>query len=389
MSISFPWKPEYGQELIAFYRQAVRTRSYSDEEGDMARLVEAKMKQLGFDQAYIDPAGNVVGRVGNGRRVIHFDSHMDTVQVNDPEAWKAEPFGAELVDGLVYGRGSVDMKGGLAASVYAAALAKQAGLLEGKTVYVTGSVCEEYCDGVCLEHFYRDSGVKPDVCVICEPSDNTITLGHTGKVQARIKTHGVSAHGSAPEKGINAVYEMAEIITRVDALNKKLQAAPGAGTIVLSHISCVTASLNAVPSQCEIYLDRRLRPGESVAQVKGELDALIAGKRASWEPGTLRHTSWTGTELVYEPAHEPWKIAEDAPLTQACNAAYEAVFGEKPSRYDFWDFGTNAVVPVSMGVATIGFGPGEYKLAHMTDERCDPKKVEDACRFYTQLIGLL
>lgn len=389
MSISFSWKPEYGQELIAFYRQTVRTRSYSDEEGDVARLVEAKMKQLGFDQACIDPAGNVVGRVGNGLRVIHFDSHMDTVQVNDPEAWKADPFGAELVDGLVYGRGSVDMKGGLAASVYAAALAKQAGLLEGKTVYVTGSVCEEYCDGVCLEHFYRDSGVKPDVCVICEPSDNTITLGHTGKVQARIKTHGVSAHGSAPEKGINAVYEMAEIITRVDALNKRLQAVPGAGTIVLSHISCVTASLNAVPSQCEIYLDRRLRPGESVAQVKGELDALIAGKRASWEPGTLRHTSWTGTELVYDPAHEPWKAAEDAPLTQACNAAYEAVFGEKPSRYDFWDFSTNAVVPVSMGVATIGFGPGEYKLAHMTDERCDPKKVEDACRFYTQLIGLL
>lgn len=389
MSVSFHWRPEYGQELIAFYRQTVRTRSYSDEEGDVARLVEAKMKQLGFDQACIDPAGNVVGRVGNGLRVIHFDSHMDTVQVNDPEAWKADPFGAELVDGLVYGRGSVDMKGGLAASVYAAALAKQVGLLEGKTVYVTGSVCEEYCDGVCLEHFYRDSGVKPDVCVICEPSDNTITLGHTGKVQARIKTHGVSAHGSAPEKGINAVYEMAEIITRVDALNKRLQAAPGAGTIVLSHISCVTASLNAVPSQCEIYLDRRLRPGESVAQVKGELDALIAGKRASWEPGTLRHTSWTGTELVYDPAHEPWKAAEDAPLTQACNAAYEAVFGEKPSRYDFWDFSTNAVVPVSMGVATIGFGPGEYKLAHMTDERCDPKKVEDACRFYTQLIGLL
>lgn len=389
MSLSFPWEPEYGQELIAFYRQTVRTRSYSDEEGDVARLVEAKMKELGFDQAYIDPAGNVVGRVGSGPRVIHFDSHMDTVQVNDPEAWRADPFGAELVDGMVYGRGSVDMKGGLTASVYAAALAKQAGLLEGKTVYVTGSVCEEYCDGVCLEHFYRDSGVRPDVCVICEPSDNTITLGHTGKVQARIKTHGVSAHGSAPEKGINAVYEMAEIITRVEALNRKLQATPGAGTIVLSHISCVTASLNAVPSQCEIYLDRRLRPGESVAQVKGELDALTAGKRASWEPGTLRHTSWTGTELVYEPAHEPWKIAGDAPLTLACNAAYEAVFGERPPRYDFWDFGTNAVVPVSMGVATIGFGPGEYKLAHMTDERCDPQKVEEACRFYTQLIGLL
>ena len=389
MSTSFGWSLEYGQGLIEFYRQTVHTRSYSDEEGEVAQLVADKMKELDFDQAYIDPAGNVVGRVGSGPKIIHFDSHMDTVQVNDPDAWKADPFGAELVDGMIYGRGSVDMKGGLSASVYAAALAKRTGLLEGKTVYVTGSVCEEYCDGVCLEHFYRDSGVRPDLCVICEPSDNVITLGHTGKVQARIKTHGVSAHGSAPEKGINAVYEMAEIITRVDQLNKKLQTTPGAGTIALSHISCVTASLNAVPSECEIYLDRRLRLGESVAQVKEELDALVAGKRASWEPGTLRHTSWTGTELVYEPAHEPWKIAEDAPLTQACNAAYEAVFGYAPQSYDFWDFGTNAVVPVAMGVPTIGFGPGAYKLAHMVDERCDPKQVEDACRFYMQLIAAL
>lgn len=385
----FQWTPAQGEELIQFYREAVRTRSYSDQEGELARLVEAQMKALGFDEAWIDPAGNVVGRVGTGPRIIHFDSHMDTVRVNDPEAWRADPFGAELVDGMVYGRGSVDMKGGLAASVYAAALAKRAGLLEGRTVYITGSVCEEYCDGVCLEHFYRDSGVRPEVCVICEPSGNTITLGHTGKVQARIRTHGISAHGSAPEKGINAVYEMAEIIARVEALNRKLQSQPGRGTVVLSHISCVTASLNAVPSECEIYLDRRLRPGESVAQVREELDALVAGKRASWEPGTLRHTSWTGAELIYEPAHEPWRIPEEAPLTRKCVQAYEAVFGRTPDRYDFWDFGTNAVVPVSMGVATIGFGPGEYKLSHMTDERCDPRQVEDACRFYIQLIGLL
>ena len=389
MGASFAWNPDYGQKLIEFYRQTVRIRSYSDEEGELARLLEAKMRELGFDEVFIDPAGNVVGRVGSGSKIIHFDSHMDTVQVNDPDQWDANPFGAELVDGMVYGRGSVDMKGGLTASIYAAALANKAGLLDGKTVFVTGSVCEEYCDGVCLSHFYRYCGFKPDVCVTCEPSDNTITLGHTGKVQARIKTHGISAHGSAPDKGVNAVYEMAEIITRVELLNQTLQTTPGAGTIVLSHISCETASLNAVPSECEIYLDRRLRVGETVAQVNAELDALVAGKRASWELGTLRHTSWTGVELVYEPAHEPWAIAEDAPLTLICNAAYETIFGQPPHRYDYWDFGTNAVVPVSMGVPTIGFGPGEYKLAHMTNERCDPKKIEDACQFYTQLIALL
>ena len=381
---------DYAASLLDFYRQCVRTRSYSDEEGDLARLAVEQMKALGFNEAYIDPCGNAVGKVGSGPKVIHFDSHMDTVQVNDAAEWDSDPFKADMLDGYVYGRGSVDMKGGLSASIFAAALAKKLGLLEGKTVYVTGSVCEEYCDGVCLEHFYRDSNVKPDFCVICEPSDNIIILGHTGKVQARIKTHGVSAHGSAPEKGVNAVYEMAEIISRVDALNKRLSQTPGGGTIVLSKISCVTASLNAVPNECEIYLDRRLRLGETTAQVKKELDELIAGKpRATWEPGTLHHTSWNGAELVYDPCHEPWKIEDDAPLTLACNEVYEAVFGAAPDKYDFWDFGTNGVVPVGMGVPTIGFGPGEYKLAHMRNERCKPEKVVDACRFYAKLIERL
>lgn len=378
----------YQSDLIDFFKELIRTRSYSDEEGEVARLCEARMKTLGFDEVYIDRVGNVVGRIGNGPTVIHFDSHMDNVCVNDPENWIVAPFSAQEVDGKIYGRGSVDMKGGLSASIFAAAIAKYQGLLTGKTVYVTGSVCEEYCDGVCLKHFYADRHLKPDYCIICEPSGNLITLGHTGKLQSRIKTHGVSAHGSAPEKGINAVYEMGKIILRVKALNEKLRQTHGAGTIVLSHISCETASLNAVPSECEIYLDRRLRPGETIEQAKEELKELINKcERATIESGTLKHISWTGEELVYLPEHNPWQIAEDAPLVQYCNQAYEKVFDQQPSKYDFWDFGTNAVVPISMGVATIGFGPGEYKLAHMTNECCDPRQVSDACRFYTQLIA--
>ncbi len=377
------------RELLDFYIDAVRTKSYSDNEGELAKKIVARMKSLGFDEAFIDRAGNACGRVGDGKKIVHFDSHMDTVLAENESEWFKPPFAGEVVDGMLYGRGSVDMKGGLSASIFAAALAKKRGLLDGKTVWVTGSVCEEYCDGVCLEHFYADSGVKPDYCVICEPSDNLITLGHTGKVQARIATHGVSAHGSAPDKGVNAVYEMAEIISRVEALNARLSRTPGAGTIALTHISCQTASLNAVPDKCEIYLDRRLRRGETVAKVREELAALAAGKRATVEPGTLIHTSWNGARLVYTPEHDPWNIAEDAALTRACAAAHEKTFGRAPERYDFWDFGTNAVVPVSMGVPTIGFGPGEYKLAHMTDERCSLKKVEEACRFYANLIAEL
>ena len=172
------------------------------------------------------------------------------------------------------------------------------------------------------------------------------TLGYTGKVQACIRTHGVSVHGSAPEKGVNAV-----------------------------------------PSGCEIYLDRRLRLGETTKQAFAGLDELVRGKHAVWEIGALRRTNWNGDEFVYEPVHEPRRIA--GPLTRRCNEAYAAVCGRAPEKYDFWDFGTNAPAPVGMGVPTIGYGCGDYKLAHMRDERCAVKDIEEACRFYIELIARL
>lgn len=378
------------EDLIKSVQKAVQTRSYSDEEGELAHLIAETMRGLGYDEVKIDSVGNVVGRIGSGKTVIHFDGHMDTVQVNDAGEWQVPPFSGEIVDGAIWGRGSVDMKSALCAAVYGAAAARDAGLLEGKTVYVTGTVCEEYCDGENLRHFYEEFQVKPDYCVICEPCDNVITLGHKGKAQIRIITHGVSAHGSAPEKGKNAVYEMAEIISRVERLNNELSAKEGPhGTIVLSDISCVSASLNAVPSECSIYLDRRLALGESLSQVKREMDQLIAGKDAHWEVGTLHHTSWNGGKLDYEPMHEPWSIDEESPLALALRHAYSQVYGRECGTYDFWDFGTNAITPVAMGVPTIGFGPGEYKLAHMRDEHCNVEKILEACEVYKRLIGEL
>lgn len=378
------------KNLTDFAVQAVRTRSYSDEEGNFAALIRREMKALGYDEVFVDSVGNIVGRLGDGGKIIHFDGHMDTVEVKDAELWKVPPFEGRIVDGDLWGRGSVDMKSSLCAAVYAAAAAKAEGKLVEKTVYVTGSVCEEYCDGVNLKKFYEEQKIKPDYCIICEPSGGVITLGHKGKAQMRVITHGLSAHGSAPEKGVNAVYKMAEIISRVEALNDRLSKGEGShGTIVLSDISCKSASLNAVPSKCEIYLDRRLALGESLEQVRTEMAEIIDGTDAEWEVGTLHHTSWNGGQLDYEPMHDPWKIAEDAPLVKAMCAAYERALGRKPDKFDFWDFGTNAVTPVSMGVPTIGLGAGDYKLAHMRDEHCPVSQIIDVCNVYRELIGIL
>ena len=382
--------PTLEKEIVAFTSKLVQIKSYSGQEEAAIRFVAQKMKDLGYEEITIDGMGNVVGRIGNGKKILLFDSLVDTVEVKDEKEWAIPPFSGQIVNGHLHGRGSVDMKASVAASVYAGAIAKKMGLHEDKTIYVSCTVFEEDCDGENLKHLFKELNLRPDYVVICEPSNNVITLGHKGKAQIAITTEGISAHGAAPEKGLNAIYEMAEIIQRVEAANKALKSYNGRkGTLVLSQISSVSASLNAVPSACEIYLDRRMIPGESEADIQQEMDALVAGKNASWKIGTLFRKCWTGLDIKYEPLHPAWEIDLDHELTQACIAAYTENFGQQPSKFDFWDFSTNAVTPVSLGIPTIGFGPGNYQLAHMRDECCPIHQIIDACSFYIQVIATI
>ncbi len=379
--------PELQKDLLEFTQDLVRIKSLSGQEETAIKFIEKKMIALGYDAVTIDSMGNILGRIGNGEKAIMFDSHADTVEVKDEEKWTIPPFNGDIVDGHLHGRGSVDMKSGAAASIYAGAIAKKQGFISGKTVYVSCGVFEEDCDGENLKHLFKELNFKPNYVVICEPSDNKITLGHKGKAQISIKTHGISAHGSAPEKGMNAIYEMADIIQRVEKTNLELMKKDGIrGTLVMSRISSVSVSLNAVPSECEVYLDRRMIPGETEDAIKQEMEQIIEGKNATWEVGTLHRKSWTGMEIKYEPFHPAWKIDLNHELSKACIAAYHENFGIEPAGYDFWDFSTNAVTPVSMGIPTIGFGPGEYKLAHMRNESCEVNQIIDACGFYTRLI---
>jgi putative selenium metabolism hydrolase len=378
---------DVSERLLAFASELVRTRSFSGDEEQVIQLIAATMTTLGYDEVRIDRFGNLMGRVGHGEKVILFDSHVDTVTVTDEALWEVPPFSGEIRDGFVWGRGSVDMKGGLAASVFAGALAKSQGWLEGKTVYVTCTLDEEYCDGEALRHVLEECQIRPDFAVICEPSSNQIALGHKGKAQVIIRTQGVSAHGSAPEKGVNAVYEMAEIIQRVERTNLALSRQEGNhGTLVLARISSTGVSLNAVPSECEIYLDRRIGLGETEQAIRDEMDQLTSGKKASWQVDVIRRKTWTGEELVYEPLHTAWKIDLEHELVRAIRAAYGEVFGQSPQNYEFWDFSTNAVAVIRLGVPTIGFGPGKSKLAHMRNERCPVDEIVDACAVYAEVI---
>jgi putative selenium metabolism hydrolase len=381
---------DVNRELIEFTQHLVRIQSYSGEEGEAAKFIAAKMKELEYDEVNIDRYGNVVGRIGKGDKVILFDSHTDTVKVNDANQWGMPPFSGDIKDGYLWGRGSVDMKSGLAASIFAAAAAKQRGWADGKTIYVSCSTFEEDCDGEGLKPVLKACSKMPDFAIICEPSSNRISTGHKGKAQIIIKTKGISAHGSAPEKGKNAIYEMAQIIQRVEQTNNTLMKKEGRkGTLVMSRISSTGVSLNAVPSECEVYLDRRMVVGETEQTIRDEMDSIITGKDATWELGTLHRTTWTGEPLTYQPLHPAWEISLEHELSRAFIAAFGEVFGQSPRDYDYWDFSTNAVAVVALGIPTIGFGPGESKLAHMRNERCEVEQIIDACAVYARAIHRL
>ncbi len=381
---------KYAPSIIQFARELIRVKSYSGEEQHLAHLIAEKMCEMDFDAVTIDRLGSVLGRIGSGSPSILFESHLDTVKVHDQQEWSHPAFGGEIDRGNLWGRGSVDMKSAIAASVFAAVSARDAGYLKDKTIYVSCSVFEEDCDGEGINAMLEDHLLAPDYAVICEPSMNQIVLGHNGKAQIVIRTHGRSAHGSAPEKGINAVYEMAEIIQRVEAVNKNLPLISGRkGSLVLSQISSKSVSLNAVPDQCEIYLDRRTVPGESFSSINQEMEQIISGKNAKWFIDTVNRTAWTGEPITYRPFHEPWRIDQDHTLIRSAVTAYRQVFAQDPLEFGFWDFSTNAVALIKRGIPCVGFGPGDPKQAHTRDEHCAISQIFHAFYFYTELINAI
>src|SRR6056297_3092625 len=366
-------------ELIEFAQGLVRIKSVTGEEGEAARFVRDKMVALDYDQVYIDEIGNVIGIIGNGPRTVLFDSHLDTVQADKDSGWTVDPFGGEIRDGYLYGRGAVDMKSAVAATVYAGHAVKKLGIGRDKKIVVSISVMEESFDGEALYHICTKGGIQPDFTVICEPSNLKLALGHNGRAMLVVRTHGMSAHASSPQSGDNAVYKMAGIIRGVEAMQAEFAGSTErSGSVALSKIESVADSLNAVPSECCVYLDRRTVAGEDELTLKKEMETLISGVDASWDIHEENAYSWTGEEISTRSYYPAWEIEAEHPLVRACQDTYRELFGELPEEI-LWDFCTNGVSTAGkLGIPTIGLGPGDPLMAHMADERCATGQIFDA-----------
>ena len=195
--------------LIAFCQKALQTPSFSGREEAMAKLLREKMLALGFDEVVFDRLGNVIGTIHGKRpgKTILLDGHMDTVDVIDKEQWAHDPFGGEIEDGRIYGRGASDMKGSDCAMVMAAGrFAARTKKDFAGTVCVSGSVHEECFEGVAPREITKR--VHPDFVIVGEATSTSVKIGQRGRAEVVVETEGVSCHSSNSEKGVNAVYEM-------------------------------------------------------------------------------------------------------------------------------------------------------------------------------------
>jgi putative selenium metabolism hydrolase len=384
---------QYTGEMTTFLREMISIPSESAGERDVVARVADEMRRVGFDEVKIDGLGNVLGRVGNGPTVIAIDGHLDTVGVGDRSTWTRDPYVGELRDGIVFGRGASDQEAGIAAAVHGARIAKELGLLDGVQLWVTGTVMEEDCDGLCWQYILKEGVLKPEVVVITEPTNLGVYRGHRGRMEMEVRTQGLSCHGSAPERGVNAVYKMAPIVVDIERLNQALAADTdpflGKGSVTISEIRSTSPSLCAVADSCTIHLDRRLTRGETLEHAVHQIKELETVRRAGATVTVLDYAREAYTGLTYptKKYYPTWFVDEHTPAVRAAVAAATRALG-RPPVVDKWTFSTNGIATCGMsGVPTVGFGPANEVHAHTPDDQCPVEHLTLAAHFYALFAG--
>jgi putative selenium metabolism hydrolase len=366
------------KDMIRFLRDLIKIPGESGNEGEVAKRIESEMKHLNYDNVYIDDMGNIHGVIGKGKHLIAYDGHIDTVGVGNIENWTFDPYEGFEDEEYVGGRGASDQKGGVASMVYAGKILKELNLLDDFTLEVVGSVQEEDCDGLAWQYIINKLKLRPEFVVSTEATDGKIYRGQRGRMEIRIDVKGKSCHGSAPERGDNAIYKMAPIILDLEELNNNLRNDEflGKGTLAVSEIFFTSPSRCAVADSCAISIDRRLTKGETKVSAFDEIESLTSFKKAKANISLYKYNkpSWKGYVYESECYFPTWVIDEDNVACASAVSAFENIFLKKPI-VDKWTFSTNGVSIMGMyNIPVVGFGPGSESEAHAPNEKI--KKIE-------------
>lgn len=378
------------EELIHFTQQAVRLKSLSGEEQQVAQLIRDKMLGLGYDEVWIDEYGSVIGKVsgsGEGHSIL-FDGHIDTVPVNSPDKWNYDPFGAEIVNGVMYGRGTTDMKGAVCAAVMAVGIiareAKRTGKRPKGDIYVSGTVFEELFEGVALGKVVEQ--IHPNFVVIMESTELNVNIGQRGRAEVVIQAHGQSAHSSNPNVGRNAIYELNPLVTNIINMTPTEHANLGKGIAVITDIiSSPYPGASVIPDMCQITVDRRLLVNEDENFVLQQFREL-APSRGSFEIfiAQAELQCYTGKTLGGKRFFPAWLLEEGHPLVQSALTALRRI-GQQPglSTYSFCTNGSNCA---GIGkIPTIGYGPSRENIAHIVDEFIEIEQLIRAADGYLSI----
>lgn len=364
---------QYKAEMSQFLRNMIAIPSESCDEERVVLRIKQEMEKVGFDKVEIDPMGNVLGYIGHGPHLIAMDAHIDTVGVGNRANWTFDPYEGMEDHEIIGGRGASDQEGGMASMVYAGKIIKDLGLEDQYTLLVTGTVQEEDCDGLCWQYIIEQSKIRPEFVVSTEPTDCQIYRGQRGRMEIRVEVQGVSCHGSAPERGDNAIFKMGPILGELQELSHNLGHDDflGKGTLTVSEIFFTSPSRCAVADSCAVSIDRRLTWGETWQGALDEIRALPAVQAAGAEVSMYQYDRPAYTGLVYptECYFPTWKVEEDHITVKTLSKAYRELFNKEPV-VDKWTFSTNGVSIMGRhGIPVIGFGPGKEPEAHAPNEK--------------------
>ncbi|MBI4762708.1 MAG: YgeY family selenium metabolism-linked hydrolase [Chloroflexota bacterium] len=385
---------ENRENIINFLREIVAIPSMESQIGEVGKRIQEEMKKLGYDEIRYDKMGNTIGRIGNGKRVIVFDSHIDTVGIGDPASWQWDPFQGKVENGILYARGACDEKGSTPGMIYGLAIARDLGLLDGWTAYYFGNM-EEWCDGIAPNAFVEvDPKVKPDFVVIGEPTKMMVYRGHKGRLEMKVTAKGKSAHAASNHLGDNAIYKLLPVIAGIRDLEPQLgdHEFLGHGKITVSDMRVRTPSINAVPDEAVIYIDRRMTFGETKEAVRKQVEDLIPAEfkdTVKLEELFYDEPSYTGFVFPVDKYFPAWAYEESHPLVVAGQKA-RALIGLPEAKPGKWNFSTNGIYWAGKaGIPSIGFGPGDEETAHTVNDSVSLDDVVKATEFYAILPSLI
>lgn len=381
---------EREEKVIALCQELIRAQSYSGQENKVAEVLKKNFKEMGFDDVIIDGYGNIIGHIKGNRpgKKILFDGHIDTVPVTNPDEWTHPPFGAEINDGKIYGRGATDMKGAVAAMVCAAAnFAKDCKKDFAGDIYVAGVVHEECFEGVASRAISQR--VKPDYVIIGEASELNLKIGQRGRGEIIIETFGKPCHSANPEKGINAVYKMAQVIEAIRTLEPTHHEVLGDGILELTDIkSSPYPGASVVPEYCRATYDRRLLVGETKESVLAPINELLEEMmkkdpqlkvKASYSVG--KEMCYTGNEIEGERFFPGWLFDKDEEFVQAVyNELNKMGYNPSITQYNFCTNGSHYAGEAK--IKTLGLGPSRENLAHTVDEYIEIEQLTSVTECY-------